>query len=400
MRKGRVKLLVAILAAGALAGALDASAQTPATFTLDASATEPGWIALSATGTTGATVAITSHGTTVTEFTLTTATGGRRHAAPWRCTRRTQTFTATETLDDGSTQAATASVTTPACNAGLTVSTWPQPPRVGRPLQITVTSTRAADRRQVTACAVRGATKVCRSAALATGAAAVSLILPRPGMWHLHLNGHGIASQLPVNAGRRPLTVLATGDSEIQVLDDQMAAALRGRARVIGEAHISTGLSKLGLFNWLKRAQTQAQTIHPDVTVMSIGANDGFPISGAQCCGQPWIDAYAARARQMMRSYLRHGAGRVYWFLLPTPRRANFVPVYQAVDAGFIKAAASFPGQAHVVDIRPIFSPGGHYRQFVGSVNARESDGIHLSAAGDQIALQYLLGLMRQDRTL
>jgi len=395
-----VKLLAAILTATALAGALDAFAQTPATFSLDASVAEPGWISLSASGTPGATVAITEHSHRVAEFTLTTATGGRHHAAPWRCTRPTQTFTATETLADGSTQTATASVTTPACNAGVAVSTWPQPPRVGGPLQVAVTSTRPADGRRVVACAVRGPSRICHAAVLAQGSAAVKLVLPRPGIWRLHLNGYGIASERPVNAGRRPLTVLATGDSEIQVLDDEMSAALAGRARVIGEAHISTGLSKLGMFNWIERAQTQADTIHPDVTVMSIGANDGFPISGAQCCGQPWIDAYAARARQMMRAYLRHGAGRVYWFLLPTPRRANFVPVYQAVDAGFIKAAAAFPGQAHVVDIRPIFSPGGHYRQFVGSVNAREKDGIHLSAAGDRIALRYLLGLMRTDGTL
>ncbi len=395
-----MKTIAVVLAAGALAGALDASAQTPAVFTLDAAATEPGWIALSATGTPGATVKVAEHGATVAHFTLTTAAGGRRHGAPWSCTRTTRAFTATETLADGTTQTADATVTTPACNAGVTVSTWPRPPRVGRPFQVTVTSTRAADRRRVVACALRGPTRLCHAAPLAQGSAALTLVLPRPGIWRLHVTGPGIGSIQPVNAAHRPLTVLATGDSEIQVLDDQLASALSGRARVIGEAHISTGLSKLGFFNWLARAKTQAQTIHPDVTVMSIGANDGFPIGGAQCCGPAWVDGYAARARQMIASYLRHGAGRVYWFLLPTPRKADFVPVYQAVDAGFIKAAAAFPGRAHVVDIRPIFSPGGHYRQFVGSVNARESDGIHLSAAGDKIALTYLLGRMRADGTL
>jgi len=102
----------------------------------------------------------------------------------------------------------------------------------------------------------------------------------------------------------------------------------------------------------------------------------------------------------MMSAYLRHGAGRVYWFTLPTPRKASFVPYYRAIDDGFQLAAAQFPRGVHTVDIRPIFSPHGVYRQYVGPVNARERDGIHLSPAGDRIALRFLLGRMRSDHTL
>ncbi len=395
-----------------LAAPVTAVAQRPAdAFTLDASTGEPGWIAFTATGTTGASVEITeSVGTatpTVASFVMPTQTGGRRHGAPWRCDRRRRSFTATETLDDGTTQTADVTVTTPSCTAGLAMTTWPQPARAGRPLDVTVTSTRKDDRRTVKLCAERRTRRICRTATLSavTGAAAAKLVLRGGGTWTLSATGQGIGLSRPLNTSRRALTVLATGDSEIQVLDDQLASALSGRARVIGEAHISTGLSKLSIFNWLAHAKNQAQAIHPDVTVMSIGANDGFDLPGpgggsVSCCGQNWIDAYAARAHQMMRAYARNGAGRVYWFLLPTPRRPNFVRVYQAVDAGFVKAAAEFRSGVQVVDIRPIFSPGGDFRQYVGSVDSREPDGIHLSAGGDQIALRYLLGLMRADGTL
>jgi lysophospholipase L1-like esterase len=415
VRRSALALIVIVLGGPVAATAQQVPTQTtpaPVPFTLDASAGEPGWIAFTATGTTGAQVQITETvGTaepTVAGFVLPAQTGGRHHGTPWRCDRRRRTFVATETLpDDGGTQTARATVITPSCGAGLAISTWPRPARSGRPLDVTVTSTREADRRGLKVCAVRRTKRVCRSATLSarTHSASAKLVLRGSGTWTLTATGPGISLNRRLTTSRRPLTVLATGDSEIQVLDDQLASALSGRARVISEAHISTGLSKLGTFNWLTRATVQAQAIHPDVTVMSIGANDGFDLAGpggtaVSCCGQDWIDAYAARAHQMMSAYERNGSGRVYWFLLPTPRRANFVRVYQAVDAGFLKAAAEFPSDVHVVDIRSIFSPGGTFRQFVGSVNAREPDGIHLSAGGDRIALRYLLGRMRADGTL
>ena len=37
--------------------------------------------------------------------------------------------------------------------------------------------------------------------------------------------------------------------------------------------------------------------MRPDVTVVFLGANDGFPFgAGAPCCGAPWVAEYARRA--------------------------------------------------------------------------------------------------------
>jgi lysophospholipase L1-like esterase len=411
MRHAALAACAAALSAPLLAAA--APRQSPAGFAVAASsADEPGWIAFTITGATpGADVRIVelvgADEPPAATFTAPSSTTVRHHGARWRCDRRRRTFRAVETLPDGSEQTQTFYALTPSCTSQLAVSTWPQPARAGRPLDVTVTSTRRDDHRPVRICARRGADRVCGSARLsgATGAASAKLVLGRRGAWRLEATGPGIALTRDLHAGRRALTVLATGDSEIQVLDDLLASALGGRARVVKEAHIATGLSKPGGLNWVARAVAQARAIHPDVTVMSIGANDGFDLPGlaggwVSCCGQDWVDAYAARAHQMMGSYLRHGAGRVYWFLLPTPRRADFVHFYRAIDAGFAEAAAEFPSGVRVVDIRPIFSPGGSYRQYVGSVNAREADGIHLSVGGDRIALRYLLSQMRHDGTL
>src|SRR4029077_13928948 len=144
-------------------------------------------------------------------------------------------------------------------------------PRVGRPLVVTLRTARRTDHRTLRVCARRPGVKVCHLATFAAGGPQAHLVLRHTGAWKLRVTGNGITLDRPLTVGRLPLRILATGDSEIQVLDDQLAGALAGRPLVIKEAPISTGLTKLGLFNWLARAKAQGQTIHPDVTIMSIG---------------------------------------------------------------------------------------------------------------------------------
>jgi hypothetical protein len=94
-------------------------------------------------------------------------------------------------------------------------------------------------------------------------------------------------------------------------------AALRGRfpaSRPGGwrvsartrDAHISTGISKPSVLNWQRQAKRQAARA-PDVVVMFLGANDGFSMGSAACCGEAWVAEYARRARTMM---IRRAAAR------------------------------------------------------------------------------------------
>ena len=81
--------------------------------------------------------------------------------------------------------------------------------------------------------------------------------------------------------------MLATGDSMIQIIDGDLQRRLGGRGpiSVRSDAHISTGISKPFMFDWIAHARGSARTLHPDVTVMFLGANDGFPMGtrvGAQ----------------------------------------------------------------------------------------------------------------------
>ena len=231
--------------------------------------------------------------------------------------------------------------------------------------------------------------------------------VPEAGVGELRTRG----PRRPAFTREGRLRLLATGDSMIQIVDSILERRLERRrsTRVRSEARISTGLSKPFAFDWVRRAREQARSLHPDVTVVFVGANDGFPMptpSGARarCCGDAWVAAYARRVEAMMRSYRRRERSYVYWMTLPAPNRADFARVYRAVNKAIRRAAARVGRGVRVVDLAPVFTPGGQYRRYVRfrgrRVNARQDDGVHLSVAGAEIAATLLIDRLRDDGAL
>jgi lysophospholipase L1-like esterase len=204
-------------------------------------------------------------------------------------------------------------------------------------------------------------------------------------------------------------TLLVTGDSMSMPLDRDLAAQLsRDGVRVIRDPHAGTGISKTFGVDWVALSSRQVERYRPDGVVIFIGANEGFPLAdqrgrAVRCCGAAWTALYASRARRMAYTYRRHGATRVYWVTIPTPREAARRPIARAVNAAIAIAAQPWGGQVRVIDTVPIFTPGGTYRDSmsVGGTRTvvRESDGIHLSAAGSSILAKILLGLIANDFT-
>jgi hypothetical protein len=137
---------------------------------------------------------------------------------------------------------------------------------------------------------------------------------------------------------------------------------------------------------------------------MFIGANDGFPMAGAECCGEPWIAEYARRARRIMRSYARGGRGRVYWLLLPAPRRGFFREIFPAVNAAVRRAARGLEDDVRVIDLVSVFTPGGRYRASMKirgkRVRVRQGDGIHLNTTGASLAASIVIRALRHDRVM
>jgi hypothetical protein len=216
-------------------------------------------------------------------------------------------------------------------------------------------------------------------------------------------------SAAPAQAKR--YTVLATGDSMIQILDGFLKQRLSrpGRVRVLSDARISTGLSKPLLLNWPGLAKRQVNRFRPRATVVFIGANDGFPMRNpagrdVACCGRGWVVEYARRARGMMRTYLFSGRGRVYWLLLPQARGGFFRRIFPAVNAALRRAARPLGRRVRLIRLNRVFTPGGRFRASIDwhghRVNVRQQDGVHLSVQGASIAASYVIRRMRGDHVL
>ena len=379
-----------------------------------------GWVTLQVSGPPGAVATVSESGPAGPEPVATVTLGpagsaGIERAAPWRCDRRTRRFTVTVTAGDGTAQSAAGALRTPTCAGRLAVALRPTRPRARRPATVQVS-----DRWRLGAVAARvctaqpgGVRRRCRSVRLAAGQvrAAFRFHPSRPGRYPVTVQGPAgrlVHRVLIVRPSTRRLRVLATGDSMIQIIDGDLQRRLgdRGPVSVRSDAHISTGISKPFMFDWIAHARGSARTLHPDVTVMFLGANDGFPMgtrSGhkAPCCGGEWVREYARRARTMMRSYARRGAGTVYWLLLPAPRGKNFQTVFGPVNRALRAAARSFPGVVHLVDLGATFTPGGRFRQTIRwqghTVSVRQPDGVHLSVAGASIATTLIVRRMQRD---
>jgi lysophospholipase L1-like esterase len=219
----------------------------------------------------------------------------------------------------------------------------------------------------------------------------------------------------PATIGARPpprqrlKTLLVTGDSMVEPLDDDLAQELAPKGvHVIPDAHLGTGISLTVNLNWAKLAAYQVSHDHPDAVVVFIGANEGFPMPGPNghevaCCNAEWAAIYANRIRQIANTYRQNGIAHVYWITLPTPREPARQTIARVVNAAIPVAVAPWADRVRVIDSVPIFTPGDVYRDSMKVAGTptivRRSDGIHLNEAGSSLLAGYVLNAIAKDFT-
>ena len=192
----------------------------------------------------------------------------------------------------------------------------------------------------------------------------------------------------------------------IQIIDSFMKQRLDPLAgvSVLSDAHVSTGISKPFMFDWNAHAVKSARRVAPDVTVMFIGANDGFSFGSVNCCGAAWIKAYESRVVRMMSAYTRGGHARVYWITLPVPGRGAFKAVYRAVNQAIRGAADRVGGLVSILDFEKFFTPRGAFQQSIAfrghTYSVRQGDRVHLNTTGARIASTLIAEAMRRDGLL
>lgn len=416
--------VIVVLAAAVAATTTALAAASPTAQPAEAAAlavnvgnVERGWIRLQVRGTPGSTLTVreTTPGLDrdLLALSMPFPSTGRKRLVPWRCDELVRTFQVTATRPDGSTEQAAGTVATPRCSKRLGLGAAKG--RAGRTIEVPIHDRFRVGDISAQACAAPAGRKlVCRTVKLSAGQERRVARIPvgkRPGAYRVVVRtafGQTLRATVAVRRVGGKFTLLAAGDSMIQIIDSFLAQRLKRQGvRVRSDDHISTGITKPAMFNWMRRAQTTARTLRPDVTVMFLGANDGFAIprrrgGRVDCCTQEWSDLYADRVTTMMRSYLRRGAGRVYWMLLPAPRTDNFARVFRAVNRGIEQAARRFDrSEVRLIDLRRRFTPGGRYRQAIRAggrtVSVRQPDGVHLNVKGASIAADIILAALRQD---
>jgi hypothetical protein len=391
-----------------------------ASLAIKARAVETGWVRVRVRGLRGSTVIVREQvGDAVEQLAtvrLKRSTVLRRHALSWRCDRLVRRLVATSAAPNGGELEATAQVRTRPCKHRLKAYVRPIRPRAGSALTVRVIDRWRIGDIDATAClAEAGGTDACEDVRIAAGRAqaAPRFRVPSAGRWRLDVStawGQRLRRQVSVRGAGERLNLLATGDSMIQYVDTSLARRLEpgGDVSVRSDARISTGISKPFLLNWVTHARRQVASYRPDVTVVFIGANDGFPFRAGsrkvRCCGHAWIKAYARRARLMMASYSRRAAGQVYWLTLPAPRSGHWAPIYRAVNSALRRAAAPFGPEVRLIEMGKVFTPHGRFRTTMRwhghRVVVRQGDGIHLSVAGASIAAELVQQALRADDVL
>jgi lysophospholipase L1-like esterase len=399
------RTLAGIVAAGCWLFTAAAQAQAPLELATDQA--ETGYVGLRLTAPAGGPVTIAERVRGVLEplATVTPEAGVTTipRAAAWECGRRSREFVATAA--DG--RSASTTTRTPGCAARLAVGA-PRRARPGDRIAVRVRDRWALGDADVRVCArPPGGGGTCTGTRAGGEPSRVHVRLSRIGVWRLRVVAPWRTETRHVRV-RRPgdrSRLLVTGDSMIQPLDEFLRTRLRPRGmRVTSEPEISTGISKPGLLDWPAHARGQAAAVRPDVTVMLLGANDGFAMGDALCCGADWVAEYARRARGMMETYARGGRGRVYWALLPAPRPASFQVSFRAVNAALREAARAAGPDVRLLRFDRYFTPGGAFRQDMragGRVQrVRQADGVHLTAAGASLAAGLVVRALRRERVL
>lgn len=212
---------------------------------------------------------------------------------------------------------------------------------------------------------------------------------------------------LPAPPKRELETLLVTGDSLSTPLDIELSRKLGDTGvEVIRDPYLATGISREDLVDWGEIATAQVAEHEPDAVVVFIGANEGYPMTGPDgktldCCEIEWTVEYANRVRQLMETWRRDGAAKIYWVLVPRQRDEARLQIQTVVNAGIEAAAAPWRADVRIQPTDPTFTLDGSYTDAIevdgDEQIVRESDGIHLNELGSEILADQVLELLGAD---
>jgi hypothetical protein len=218
----------------------------------------------------------------------------------------------------------------------------------------------------------------------------------------------------PVTAGVRqptaaaPLRILVTGDS-LSDFDGQWIAKLVASGHLPADIRMEprngTGLTQPNVFDWASEAADDAAGFRPDVVVMVLGANDGWPIGGADAGSDKWVEDYAQRVEAVTKDFIAGDPQRrVYWVGPPIPRSQPWIHIFDRINQAIREAVPNVPGLRYV-DVATPTSANGSYTDYLTDTDgkkvlARQRDGIHYSWPGSVFPARIILSALQTEYRL
>jgi hypothetical protein len=212
--------------------------------------------------------------------------------------------------------------------------------------------------------------------------------LPPPGSW--------------TPTRKNQLAMWVGGDSMAMIFG-QSLVAMSQPTHVIDavlDYKVSSGLSRPDFFNWPLRLQAQMKSFDPHVAVAMFGANDGQSVQYQgkilQFDAPAWLALYHKRVGDAMDILIGSQHRQVWWVGLPIMRSGAFSKVIKVLDSVYKAEAATRP-DVHWVDTYLMFADkNGHYQDYLPGPSGqaelmRQSDGIHFSRAGADMAAKLVL---------
>ena len=212
--------------------------------------------------------------------------------------------------------------------------------------------------------------------------------LPPPGSW--------------TPTRKNQLAMWVGGDSMAMIFG-QSLVAMSQPTHVIDavlDYKVSSGLSRPDFFNWPVRMQAQMKSFDPHVAVVMIGTNDGQSVQYQgkvlQFNTPAWLALYHKRVGEAMDILIGHQHRQVWWIGLPIMRSGAFSKVVTILNSVYQQEAATRP-DVHWVDTYLMYADKhGRYQDYLPGPNGqaelmRQSDGIHFSRAGADVAAKLVL---------
>jgi uncharacterized protein len=206
----------------------------------------------------------------------------------------------------------------------------------------------------------------------------------------------------------RKLRIWIAGDSLVVVPGESLerAALASPVVDVVGklDGRLATGLTRPDVFNWFTEIPKQVRRLHPDVVVLSFGANDDHNlITGVpkgreigEFGGPSWIAEYRRRVAGLMTQLNRRGVF-VVWIGLPITREEDQTARFEVLNRVVSEEARRRLAGAAFVDTYPLFQDDtGHYAEYLPNesgelIKMRQADGVHFEReGGDRVAREVL----------